>query len=193
MTGATTTAGAPWLSTERLLLRGWQDADRDRFAALNADVEVMEHFVAPLTREESDAFVDRIEAGFATRPFGLWAVEVRDTGEFVGYIGLEIPKFEAFFTPAVEVGWRLARPAWGHGYATEGARAVLRHGFETVGLDEIVSFTSVHNVRSQRVMQRLGMERAGEFDHPNVPPDHRINRHVVYRLARATWRGRDAG
>jgi RimJ/RimL family protein N-acetyltransferase len=180
-------SGAPSLSTERLLLRRWRDSDRGPFAALNADEEVMEHFPSTLTREQSDASVDRIQKELADEPFGLWAVEVRDTGEFIGFVGLDRPRFDAWFTPAVEVGWRLARTAWGHGYATEAATEALRHGFEIVGLDEIVSFTTLSNLRSQRVMQRLGMARNGEFDHPNIAPDHPMCRHVLYRLTRAEW------
>ncbi len=178
---------APALSTQRLVLRQWRDTDRAPFASLNADPAVMEHFVAPLTREESDAFVTRIEAGFADHPFGLWAVEVRATGGFIGYVGLEVPRFEASFMPVVEVGWRLARSAWGNGYATEAAREAVRHGFETVGLEEIVSFTALTNTRSQRVMERLGMVRDSEFDHPGVPDGHRIRRHVLFRLTRSQW------
>jgi RimJ/RimL family protein N-acetyltransferase len=177
---------APELTTERLLLRGWRDEDRAPFAALNADPEVMEHFPAPLTAAGSDALIDRITAGFDEHGYGLWAVELRATGELVGFTGLAQQTFPAAFTPAVEVGWRLARAAWGHGYATDAATAALRYGFEVVGLDEIVSLTAVTNVRSQRVMQRLGMTRdpADDFDHPNVPEGSPLRRHVLYRLRR---------
>jgi RimJ/RimL family protein N-acetyltransferase len=154
---------------------------------MNADASVMEHFVAPLTREQSDASVDRIAADLEQCSFGLWAVEVRATCEFIGFVGLDVPRFDASFTPTVEVGWRLARAAWGQGYATEGATEAMRHGFDTVGLDEIVSFTAVANTRSQRVMQRLGMVRNGEFDHPNVASGHRLCRHVLYRSTRSGW------
>lgn len=174
------------MTTERLVLRRWRDEDRDPFAALNADPEVMEHFPAPLTREQSDALVDRIEAHLDEHGWGLWAVEVRESGRFCGFTGLARATFEAHFTPAVEVGWRLARWSWGHGYATEAARAALAHGFDRLGLDEIVSFTTTTNLRSQAVMQRLGMVRdeAGDFDHPNVPEGHRLRPHVLYRLRR---------
>ena len=145
----------PVLRTERLVLRGFRDADRDPFAALNDDPVVMEHFVAPLTREQSDAFVDRILARWEMQGYGLWAVEVG--GAFAGYVGLARSDFDASFTPAVEVGWRLARPFWGRGIATEGARAALAYGFGEVGLDEIDSWTALTNVRSWRVMERLGM------------------------------------
>jgi ribosomal-protein-alanine N-acetyltransferase len=174
------------LHTDRLLLRHWRPEDRAPFAAMNADPEVMEHFLAPLTRAESDAFVDRIEGGFAERGFGLWAVEVRATGEFIGFTGLSVPSFEAHFMPAVEIGWRLARPAWGHGYASEAARRALRAGFDDYGLPEVVSFTTVTNVRSQAVMRRIGMthDPADDFDHPRLPPGDRLQRHVLYRAAR---------
>jgi RimJ/RimL family protein N-acetyltransferase len=177
------------LRTERLLLRRWRPEDRVPFAAMNADPEVMEHFLAPLTRAESDAFVDRIEAGFAEHGFGLWALEVAQSGElageFIGFTGLSVPSFEAHFMPAVEIGWRLARPAWGHGYASEAARRALSAAFNDHGLPEVVSFTSVTNLRSQAVMRRIGMvhDPADDFDHPRLPPGHRIRRHVLYRAA----------
>jgi RimJ/RimL family protein N-acetyltransferase len=145
----------------------------------------MEHFPAPLTRDESDAFAASCRGHIAEHGWGLWPVEVVETGEFIGFVGLNEPRFDAHFTPAVEVGWRLARSAWGHGYATEAARAALAHAFDVLGLDEVVSFTSTTNVRSQRVMQRLGMthDPADDFDHPRVE-DPRIRRHVLYRLSR---------
>jgi ribosomal-protein-alanine N-acetyltransferase len=146
----------PELETPRLLLRRWRPEDREPFAALNADPEVMEHFPAPLRRGESDALAARIEAGFERRGFGLWAVEVRESAEFIGFVGLDVPQFEAPFMPAIEVGWRLARPAWGHGYATEAARAALAFGFERLELDEVVAMTAVGNSRSRAVMERLG-------------------------------------
>lgn len=172
------------LETERLRLRRWREQDRAPFAAMNADPEVMELFPAPLTQAESDALVDRIEAHFERWGYGLWVVEEQATGAFCGFTGLAVPGFEAHFTPAVEVGWRLARSTWGKGYATEAARAALRVGFDDGGLEEIVSFTSTGNVRSRRVMEKLGMthDEADDFDHPNLPPGHRLRRHVLYRL-----------
>jgi RimJ/RimL family protein N-acetyltransferase len=144
----------------------------------------MEHFPGTLTRRESDELVDRIEAGFAENGFFLWAVELRASGEFIGFTGLAAPGFEAHFTPAVEIGWRLARSAWGHGYATEAARAALEFGFEEVGLKEIVSFTTPLNRRSRAVMERLGMSHdpADDFEHPSLPPGHPLRPHVLYRL-----------
>ncbi|TCC40069.1 N-acetyltransferase [Kribbella capetownensis] len=177
------------LTTDRLLLRQWRDSDREPFAVLNADPAVMEHFPAPQTREQSDALIDRIRPEIDERGWGLWALEVRDTGEFIGFTGLSVPSFEAHFMPAVEIGWRLAKGAWGNGYASEAARAALAHGFGPAGLDEIVSFTATPNVKSQRVMERIGMthDEAGDFDHVRLPAGHRLQRHVLYRINRAQW------
>ena len=182
-------ARGPELRTDRLLLRRWREADRAPFARMNADPTVMEFFTATLTRAESDDFVDRIEAAFAERGWGLWAVEVtadpgfQGLGGFAGFVGLWQPNFDAHFTPAVEIGWRLDAAHWGRGYAPEAAQAVLRFGFEQLGLDEIVSFTAVVNERSQRVMQKIGMTRdpADDFDHPRLADGDRLRRHVLYR------------
>ncbi|HEX5928685.1 MAG TPA: GNAT family N-acetyltransferase [Solirubrobacterales bacterium] len=172
------------LRTERLLMRRWQRRDREPFAAINADPAVMEFFPASLTRGESDALIDRIERGFERHGFGLWALELREGSELIGFAGLAVPPFEAHFTPAVEVGWRLARSAWGHGYATEAGRAALAHGFGPVGLEEIVSMTAVGNRRSRAVMERLGMTRdpADDFEFPTLPPGDPLRPHVLYRL-----------
>jgi RimJ/RimL family protein N-acetyltransferase len=174
------------LRTERLVLRGWRRADREPFAALNADPVVMEHFPAPLSRAESDRMVDRIEATFAEQGLRLWAVEVVDGESFIGFVGLSSPGFEAAFTPCVEVGWRLSRAAWGQGYATEAARAAMADGFSRLDLDEIVSFTARTNVRSQAVMRRLGMTHfpADDFDHPRLATGSPLRAHVLYRLPR---------
>lgn len=174
------------LRTERLRLRRWSDADLEPFAALNADPVVMEHFPAPLTRAKSDELVARIESTFDDEEVGLWAVEVTATGRFAGFTGLWPATFEAPFTPAVEVGWRLAREHWGQGYAPEAARASIADGFERLGLDEIVSMTAVGNDRSRRVMEKLGMthDPADDFEHPKVPVGHHLRRHVLYRLTR---------
>ena len=180
----------PELATARLRLRGWRDRDREPWAALNADPEVMAHFPTMLSRATSDRLVDLTMGGWAENGFGLWAVERIDDGVFLGFTGLSRPSFEAHFTPAVEVGWRLARHAWGHGYATEAARAALEFGFETVGLDEIVSFTVPSKVRSRAVMERIGMhhDRADGFDHPKLPEGHPLRPHVLYRLPHGDWR-----
>ncbi len=175
----------PSLDTERLELRRWRESDREPFAAMNSDPAVMEHFPELLSRRQSDGLVERIEAGFGANGFGLWALEVRGTGEFIGFTGLAVPGFEADFTPAVEIGWRLARSAWGNGYATEAAREVLRFGFEEARLDEIVSFTVPANRRSRAVMERIGMRRdpRDDFDHPGLSPGHPLRPHVLYRIA----------
>ena len=180
------------VTTARLLLRGWRESDRDPFAAMNADPEVARYLPTPLDRASSDALVDRMVDHWAEHGFGLWAVERHDDGAFLGFTGLYRPAFEAHFTPAVEVGWRLAREAWGQGFATEAARASLEFGFETIGLAEIVSFTVPDNERSRRVMERLGMTRdpAEDFDHPRLAPGHPLRRHVLYRLARPDWERR---
>jgi RimJ/RimL family protein N-acetyltransferase len=172
------------VQTDRLTLRRWCDEDREPFAALNADPVVMEFLPALLTRAQSDAMVDRIEQTWDECGLGLFAVEVRDTGDFAGYIGLWPATFEAPFTPAIEIGWRLARAYWGHGYATEGASAALADGFERLELGEIVSFTAVVNEPSQRVMERLGMTRdpTEDFDHPALVEGDRLRRHVLYRV-----------
>jgi RimJ/RimL family protein N-acetyltransferase len=174
----------PTLHTERLILRRWRDSDREPFARLNADPEVMAHFLRPLTRQESDGFVDRIETRFDERGYGLWAVERREDGAFLGFTGLSYQTFEAGFTPCVEVGWRLDRFAWGNGYATEAARESLRFGFEETGFDEIVSFTSRGNAASRHVMEKIGMhtDPSDDFEYPNMPPGHPLRPHVLYRL-----------
>jgi RimJ/RimL family protein N-acetyltransferase len=175
--------------TDRLLLRSWTDADRDPFAALNSDPAVTEHLQGPMSRERSDGFVDRIEAHWEEHGWGLWAVEVPGVAAFVGYVGLWPADYVA--PDMVEVGWRLAREHWGHGYATEAAREALRFGFTDVGLPEIVSFTVPQNVRSRRVMERIGLVRdpSGDFDHPRVDPVlfPGLIRHVLYRLRQDEW------
>ena len=166
------------LRTERLLLRQWRDDDREPFAALNADPEVMRYFPRTQTRAESDALVDAQRALIEERGWGLWAVDAPDG--FIGFVGLSVPRF----MDAVEVGWRLAQRGWHQGYATEAARAAVAFGFDELGLDEIVSFTAVPNDRSRRVMERLGMTRdpADDFDHPALAPGDPLRRHVLYRL-----------
>jgi RimJ/RimL family protein N-acetyltransferase len=178
------------LRTARLLLRPWREADLEPFAALNADPDVMLHFAAPIGRADSNAFARRARAAIEEHGWGLWAVEVADGAPFIGFVGLAEPRFEAHFTPAVEVGWRLARAHWGNGYATEAGRAALGYGFDELGLTEIVSFTTVANEPSRRVMERLGMAHdvAGDFEHPALPPGHPVRPHVLYRLSRETWR-----
>lgn len=172
--------------TERLLLRQWREDDREPFAAMNADPEVMRHFPSALDREASDAVFDRLRAAVDEQGWGLWAVERLDTGQLLGFTGLSVPRHPLPFMPCVEVGWRLARPAWGHGFATEAAREALRVGFDELGLDEVVSFAVVGNTASRAVMDRLGMTRdpADDFDHPALPVGDPLRRHVLYRLRR---------
>lgn len=172
--------------TERLLLRQWREDDRDPFAAMNADPEVMRHFPSVLDREASDGVLDRLRAAVDEQGWGLWAVERLDTGQLLGFTGLSVPRHPLPFMPCVEVGWRLARSAWGHGFATEAAREALRVGFDELGLDEVVSFAVVGNTASRAVMERLGLTRdpADDFDHPALPVGHPLRRHVLYRLRR---------
>lgn len=167
------------IRTERLLLRQWQESDREPWVAMNADPRVREFFPSVLTREESDAAFDRISSGIDERGWGLWAVEA--DGEFLGFTGLAVPGFR----DGVEIGWRFATSAWGHGYATEAARAAIHYGFEQLSLPEIISFTTVLNVRSRAVMERIGMTRDedGDFEHPSVPVGDPVRKHVLYRIA----------
>lgn len=178
----------PTLRGPRVILRAWRPSDRESFAVMNADPRVMEFFLKPLTRDESDAFADRIEACFAERGYGLWAVEVPGLAEFAGYIGLWPVRPDIPCAPAVEVGYRLSDIAWGKGYATEGARLALTHAFDVAGLTEVVSFTAVLNKRSQRVMQRLGLVFSGMFNHPSVPEGSPLRPHVLYRITGPEWR-----
>lgn len=184
------------LTTPRLLLRQWREDDLAPFAALNADPEVMRYFPAALTRAQSDALASYSRSAIAQRGWGLWAVEVRGGSQFIGFVGLNQPLFEAHFTPAIEVGWRLDRRYWGRGYATEAAAASLTFAFEELGCEEIVSFTAAVNERSIRVMRRLGMthDPAEDFDHPSVA-DGRLRRHVLFRMQAERWRdlGRISG
>jgi RimJ/RimL family protein N-acetyltransferase len=173
------------IRTARLLLRRWRPEDRAPFAALNADAVVMEHFPAPLPRAESDDLVDRVEAHHDAHGFGLWAVEAPEG--LVGLAGLQVPPDGVPAGAPVEVGWRLARAAWGRGYATEAGAACLAHAFDVLGVDAVASFTARTNLRSQAVMRRLALPRVGEFDHPALPDGHRLRRHVLHRAERSTW------
>jgi RimJ/RimL family protein N-acetyltransferase len=176
----------PRLVTERLLLREWRDADREPFAAMNGDPRVMEHFPSALSRAESDHMVDRILAHWRDDGCGLWAVERTGDGAFLGFTGLAAPGTSPGMPPFVEVGWRFAVDAWGHGYATEAATAAVAWGFDVLGLEEIASWTTTRNVKSRAVMERIGMthDTADDFDHPRLPVGHPQRRHVLYRLRR---------
>ena len=172
--------------TERLILRRWRAEDRLPFRLINADPRVMEFFPGLLTAEESDSLVGRFESPFDRHGFGPFAAELIGTGEFIGFVGLMLPEFEADFTPAVEIGWRLAAEHWGQGLATEAACAVVRHAFDVLALDGLVSFTVADNLRSRRVMERIGMTHnpREDFDHPGLPVAHPFRRHVLYRIRR---------
>jgi len=179
---AASRAGMPVRRTARLVLRPWQEADREPFAAINADPEVMAHFPAPLTRAESDAFLDRMRLSAARAGFGRFAVEDRATKALVGMVGLDVPPWEAPFTPAVEIGWRLGRAWWGQGLAEEAARDVLTWAFTVLRLPRVVSFTAPANTRSWGLMERLGMARVGAFDHPALPEGHPLRPHFPYAI-----------
>lgn len=178
------------LETERLILREWRDSDLEPFAALNADPEVMEFFPKLMTGDETAAMVERFKARLAADGFCFWATEERQTGNFIGFVGLGRPVFDANFMPCVEIGWRLARPYWGRGYAPEAAIAALRDGFENHKLDEIVAFTASLNAKSIRVMEKISMCRDphDDFLHPNVADGHRLQPHVLYRMTNEHWR-----
>ncbi len=169
--------------TERLILRQWKQSDREPFAALNANPEVMRHFPKTRTREESDGMAKAIEQLIAENGWGFWAVEEKSSEVFIGFVGLNIPGYELPFSPVIEIGWRLDNAFWGKGYAPEAARKALEVGFEQFGMKEIVAFTALDNVPSQRVMEKIGMQRGEEFDHPLLEEGHPLRRHVVYRIA----------
>lgn len=173
------------LETERLVLRQWRPSDREPFAAMGADPRVMEHFPALLTRAQSDVLADRCEALIQERGWGFWAAELKASHEFIGFVGLHTPSPELPFSPCVEIGWRLSVAHWGQGLASEAARAALHFGFTSLALEEIVSFTALHNAKSRAVMQRLGMRDAGTFEHPHVPEGSALRLHRLYRLPRS--------
>ena len=180
------------LTTERLLLRRWRKSDRQPFQAINADPLVMEFMPGVLTPELTDKVIARIKRQFALHGFGLFAAELRAEKTFIGFIGLSTPQFDAPFMPAVEIGWRLAFDYWGRGLATEGARAVVRYAFTELDLANLVSFTVPANLRSSRVMEKLGMvhDPSDDFGHPGLPPGHPLRHHVLYRLAHRDWANR---
>jgi len=167
---------------EKVALRQWNDSDLEPYAAMNADPEVMRYFPALLTQAESAASMERLRRAIDERGWGLWAVDVN--GDFAGFTGLSVPSFSAHFAPCTEVGWRFRREFWGRGLACRAARRALAFGFESLKLPEIVSFTAAINVRSLKLMERLGLERDrnGDFDHPSIPEGHELRRHVLYRI-----------
>jgi len=171
------------LHGQRVLLRQWEDRDCLSFAELNADPVAMRFFPSTLTREESDAVVDRLRAVIAKNGWGFWCLEI--DGRCAGFTGLNVPTFDAPFMPAIEIGWRMLPRYWGRGYATEAARLALEYCFDVLKADEILAFTAPANARSRAVMQRLGMRRdiEGDFDHPRVAVGHPLRRHVLYRIS----------
>lgn len=176
------------LESARLVMRPWRDEDLPAFAELCADPQVMRYFPDTLSRLQSAAVIGRIRGHFAENGFGLWALERKDTGQFIGFTGLNRVEFDASFTPAVEIAWRLAREHWGLGYASEAAWTTLRCGFGQLDLDEMVAFTATANLASEKVMQAIGMRREGsDFDHPELPEGHPLRRHLLYRITRAQW------
>jgi RimJ/RimL family protein N-acetyltransferase len=177
------------IETPRLRLRQWRESDREPFAAMNADPAVMEFFESPQSRAASDASINAWQAQFAANGWSNWAIELRESAEFIGFTGLSVPRRTFSFSPCVEIGWRLARTAWGYGYATEGARACLRVAFERLALPEVVSFTAVSNQRSRAVMERIGMHNANQdFEHPGLTEGHPLRLHCLYRITGAQWR-----
>ncbi len=185
------TRPAHHLETERLLLRQWRDADLEPFSRMNSDPRVMEYFPAPLGRAESDALAAQIQSIIADRGWGAWAVEVKSTGAFAGFVGLHVPHPELPCSPCVEIAWRLAHEHWRKGYASEAALAALGYGFTHLHLAEIVSFTSILNTRSQAVMERIGMHRdVAHFEHPQVAPGSPLRTHCLYRVSREQWLAR---
>ena len=172
------------LTTDRILLRQWQPRDREPFAALNADSEVMRYFENTKSRPESDATAAQLEAHINDHGFGFWAAELRESGDFIGFIGIETTPSTLPCSPAVEIGWRLDKRFWGKGLAPEGARACLLFGFSKLGLDEVVSFTTEGNVPSMRVMEKIGMKHdtSSDFEHPAIPEGHPLRSHVFYRI-----------
>ncbi len=177
------------IETERLHLRQWIESDREPFARLNADPQVMEFFPSILDRAASDGMIDRMQAKIAERGWGFWAVESKQDRQFIGFVGLQTPKADFPFSPCVEIGWRLAFEYWGKGYATEAAQSALKVGFELLELAEIVSFTAMNNNRSSAVMERLGMNNreTETFEHPSLPVGHPLREHCLYRLSREKW------
>ena len=175
------------LCTKRLRLRQWRVSDRAPFAVLNADPSVMQYYPNPLDVQASDAFADRCKSLIDQRGWGFWAVELLDGQDFIGFVGLNIPNYELAFAPCIEIGWRLARSYWGKGYASEAAEAALRAGFELLNFTEIVSFTTMTNLKSRAVMEKIHMRPAGVFEHPLVPAGHPLRPHCLYRITKQQW------
>ena len=173
-----------FIETSRLILRQWKASDNEPYIQLNRDSDVMEFFPSVSTKDETLAQIERFTTHIDQYGYGFFAVERKDNGQFIGFTGLSHPRFEASFAPCVEIGWRLSKTNWGQGFATEAALASLDFGFDSVGLDEIYAFTSVHNKRSEQVMLKAGMLKQGEFEHPSIEDGHFLKRHVLYKISR---------
>ena len=171
------------ISTERLCLRKWLESDSKPFIKMNSDPDVMEYFPQLSTEAETVAMMKRISIAFEKNGFGLWAVENKITNEFLGFTGFMIPQFDSFFTPCIEIGWRFKKESWGQGFATEAAKACLNYGFDNLGFSKIVSFTSSINLKSEKVMQRIGMSYVADFDHPKIEKESRLCRHFLYEVS----------
>lgn len=172
------------IHTPRLILRQWRESDHEAYIAMNSDEEVMRYFPALQTREETLAQIERLQRFIEENGYGFFAVERKDTGDFIGFTGLSKPRFESSFTPCVEIGWRLDKAHWGMGFAQEAAKASLDFAFHSVGLAEVYSFTSLLNAASMNVMQKIGMKEVGQFEHPSLPDGHRLKIHVLYKIER---------
>lgn len=179
----------PILKTERLILRPWKKSDLEPFCTMNQDPKVMEFYPSTLTKKESDAFAQKIQREYAQRGYGFWAIEVPKIANFIGYVGLNYWDLKMDFAPCIDIGWRLASPFWGKGYATEGAKEVLHYSFENLKLEEIVAMATIGNFRSHRIMEKLGMQHSPKenFHHPKLPKEHPLSLRVLYRLPRKKW------
>jgi [ribosomal protein S5]-alanine N-acetyltransferase len=182
-----------WIETERLWIRQWVPTDLAPFSELNADPVAMEYFPATLTGEQSRDQMNTLQNHIEQKGYGFFALEKKDTGQFIGFTGLWHPSFSAFFTPCTEIGWRLLQQHWHQGFASEAAMACLQFGFTQLGLSEIVSFTSIHNHRSERVMQKIGMQKTGFFNHPKLSPGHYLEKHVLYQISKEKWHENTTG
>ncbi len=173
-----------FIETERLVLREWSDADKPAYIEMNRDEDVMEFFPSILTAEQSLQHIERINELIKKSGYGLFAAERKEDGAFIGFTGFSHPRFEASFTPCIEIGWRIASEFWNKGYATEAAKACILFGFDQIKWNDIYSFTSVLNIRSENVMKKIGMQKEGEFDHPLLENGHRLQKHVLYKISR---------
>lgn len=178
-----------FIETQQLLLRQWEMEDAIDYAAMNADPILMEHFPNTLSSEESLKHLLKMQSAIQSQGYGLFAIEIKESGHFIGFTGLSHPSFKSDFTPCVEIGWRIARPYWRNGYAFQAARACLDFGFNQIGLSSIFSFTAISNIPSENLMVKLGMQKWGMFEHPNLPTGHSLRKHVVYSINKSIKNG----